>query len=327
VSKKKPNRRSPNKKQQPRSIPEESLSDPRTMEQLMKDINRLLEGQEFDSIDEVNAFMNDLVASGRPIPTSAALSPLDKAQELIYETWETRSRTKRIKLARQALEISADCADAYNLLAQDLAETVAEARAFYEEGVRAGERALGPETFKEGKGHFWGILETRPYMRARQGLAGVLRLVGDQPQAVKHYQDMLRLNPNDNQGIRYLLAVLLLELGDDKALAALLKKYKDDYSATWHYSSALLAFRQEGKSDRANKLLKEALDYNPHVPGYLLGVEKLPDYLPPYISPGEEDEAISYVSDALGNWQDTPGVLDWLRDVQAGNSPSVKEDK
>ncbi len=36
----------------------------------------------------------------------------------------------------------------------------------------------------------------------------------------------LKLNPNDNQGIRYVLAGHLLELGDTVALKKLIKKYK-----------------------------------------------------------------------------------------------------
>ena len=31
--------------------------------------------------------------------------------------------------------------------------------------MAAGERALGPETYQRDVGHFWGLLETRPYMR------------------------------------------------------------------------------------------------------------------------------------------------------------------
>ena len=45
-------------------------------------------------------------------------------------------------------------------------------------GLDAGELALGPEGFEEYDGHFWGFLETRPYMRARHGLAlALLKLV------------------------------------------------------------------------------------------------------------------------------------------------------
>lgn len=58
-------------------------------------------------------------------------------------------------------------------------------------------------------GHFWGLLETRPYLRTRLGLAHALWTAGRRAEAVQHLQDMLRLNPNDNQGVRYTLARLL----------------------------------------------------------------------------------------------------------------------
>ncbi len=70
--------------------------------------------------------------------------------------------------------ISPLCADAYNLLA-DEAATPAEARDLYLRGLEAGELALGPEDFEEYGGQFWGFLETRPYMRARHGLALALQ--------------------------------------------------------------------------------------------------------------------------------------------------------
>src|SRR6185312_821671 len=111
----------------------------------------------------------------------------------------------------------------------------------YEQGVAAGERALGTHAFQRDVGHFWGILETRPYMRARLGLAHSLWTTGRRDEAVRHLQDMLRLNPNDNQGIRYTLAGFLLFLDRDDELAKLLAQYPDEGSATWAYTHALVA--------------------------------------------------------------------------------------
>ncbi len=70
---------------------------------------------------------------------------------------------------------------------------------------------LGPEFFEENVGHFWGIVETRPYMRARLGLAFTLWGTGERDAAIEQAQDMLRLNPGDNQGVRYPLMLWLLE--------------------------------------------------------------------------------------------------------------------
>jgi tetratricopeptide (TPR) repeat protein len=230
----------------------------------------------------------------------------------MYEAWNSLGK-RRVELARRALEISKDCADAYVLLAEEGARSLNEAKDLYEQGVKAGERALGPQAFKEYVGHFWGVLETRPYMRARLGLAQCLWMLGARQQAIEHYTDMLHLNPNDNQGIRYILANCLLEEGSDEALGKLLEQYEDDAAATWLYTRALWMFRQEGASEKANACLKEALEENRFVPSYLLGRKRLPKRLPEYIGFGDENEAIAYAAEAIKVWQKTEGALQWLR--------------
>jgi len=55
-------------------------------------------------------------------------------------------------------------------------------------------------------------------MRARAALAQCLWSLGKHEEAIGHYRELLRLNPSDNQGMRYLLAASLLELGKIDAL-------------------------------------------------------------------------------------------------------------
>jgi tetratricopeptide (TPR) repeat protein len=283
--------------------------DRRGMERASRDIGKLLEGRDFASVDEANAFLQEVLAEGGP-PPAQALSPLEQAQDLMYEAWDSTGK-RRVKLARQALAISEDCADAYVLLAEE-ADSLPEANALFEQGVKAGERALGPEAFEEDAGHFWGILETRPYMRARAGLAECLSLLGQRREAIAHYQDMLRLNPGDNQGVRYRLVNLLLEEGEDEALGELLKRYEDDATATWAYSRALWRFRQEGASAAADEALRDALKTNPFVPAYLLGKKRLPKEPPAYIGFGDDNEAVEYAFQGLKIWSMTEGALSWL---------------
>ena len=280
----------------------------------------MLNQEEVDSPEEINRILEMFVRPfGGKMPKLSSRSAVDRAQDVMYKAWESPNRTQRIKLARQALEISPDCADAYVLLAQETAKTPTEAKALYEQGVQAGERAIGKKDFKEMVGSFWGFLETRPYMRARLGLAQVLRAMGEKQQAAEHLRDMLRLNPNDNQGVRYTLSTLLLDMKEESELKKLLKQYPDDWSATWKYNAALLAFRTTGKSDKANALLQEAIQHNRFVPPFLLGKKKIPKQLPAFISPGQENEAIDYAVDAIPVWQQTPGAADWLKEILAQN--------
>ncbi len=253
---------------------------------------------------------------------SAGRRPLDEAQQLMYEAWESPSRERRVGLATQALAISPDCADAYVILAQEGASSLAEATELYRKAVEAGERALGKRAFKDDVGHFWGLLETRPYMRARAGLAQCLWEAGQRDEAIAHHRDLLRLNPRDNQGIRYVLAACLLDTGRDAELASLLEQHADDAGAAWAFTRALLAFRIGGDSERSRTLLAEARAANPHVPAYLLGRKKMPKRLPDYIGFGDENEAIAYVGDNASGWQKTAGALDWLAaQERAGAKP------
>ena len=131
--------------------------------------------------------------------------------------------------------------------------------------MSAGERALGPQLFEQEAGRFWSLVEARPYMRARLGLALVLEALGRRDEAMAHYRELLRLNPNDNQGVRDLVLPALLTAGHDDEAAALLDRYADDATAVWRYGHALVTFRREGDSAVARARLRGALRANRRV--------------------------------------------------------------
>ena len=150
---------------------------------------------------------------GRKASADAAAA-LDRAQDLIYEAWEADTSKRRIALAVKALAISPMCADAHVLLAEHAKPGSAEELELWRHGVEAGEKALGKSGFEEYAGHFWGFLETRPYMRARFGLANALWARGDRDRAIAHFQDMLRLNPNAGvRNARVCISLSMPELG------------------------------------------------------------------------------------------------------------------
>ena len=238
---------------------------------------------------------------------------LGKAQDILYQAWDESNPAKRIILAHQALAISPDCADAYVLLAEDEADSVQTALEYYKKGIKAGERALGEQFFEENSGYFWGILETRPYMRALNGYANCSWLLDEKEETVRVYEEMLRLNPGDNQGIRYELLDCLLNLNRDERLDELLDQYEGDASASWKYTCALVAFRKQGGTDTARAVLDNALEYNPFVPDYLLGRKRIPKHLPETIGFGNENEAVDYAATHLNYWRRTPGAVEWVK--------------
>lgn len=87
--------------------------------------------------------------------------------------------------------------------------------------------------FENGVGHFWGIHETRPYMRSRYGLVDALLLNFGQAGgrldaaqvALDHLLDMLRLCRGDNMGVRDIVPSLYIRLGNDQGAYDFVKWY------------------------------------------------------------------------------------------------------
>jgi tetratricopeptide (TPR) repeat protein len=234
-----------------------------------------------------------------------------RAEDLIYAAWEAAG-PRRAALARKALELWPDCADGYVLLAQG-ASSLEQARELLERGVAAGERAVGRRVFLEDASDFWLIFETRPYMRARAALAATLWRLGRREEAVEHQRELLRLNPRDNQGLRYRQANWLLALGSYDELERLFAAYGGDGNAPgFTYTRALAAFARQGSDAQARALLSEAHELNPHIPSYLTGRKKLPIRRPAYTVFGEESEAVDYAAGTGELWVSVPGALAWL---------------
>lgn len=291
---------------------------PFTMDQIMRDVQRLLDKQDFATAEEANAFLRDLIKNnGGRVPPQAAESPLEQAEAIVDQAHMQHSPAARAKLAHKALALSPDCASAYLLLADQELHPV-KSKILLEQAMEAGRRAIDPEMFAEyeREGLFWGRVETRPYMRAAAQLAQLAMAMGNRRAAIAEFQRLLRLNRGDNQGLRYMLAHCLLAEQTDAACATLddlLLHYPDDVSCCWAYSRALSVFQQHNATDRADTLLKEAISANRFVPAYLLGDKPLPDDIPDLVGVGDSSEAVEYCNFAVNAWAQTPGAIPWLR--------------
>ena len=286
------------------------MSDRRVMERVLVEVQRFTATQEFTSEAEMNAAIQAKFTGSMDTIPSTASTPVERAQEIVYRAFDAHGR-RRIQLARGAVELSADCADAYVLLAEECTD-LGQARDLYAQGVAAGERTLGPAVFSEEAGHFWHDLRTRPYMRARFGLARCLDDLGQRADAVPHYRELLRLNPGDNQGVRYVFLNALLLVGLDEEAASLLVQFGDEPTALWQYGQALCAFRRLGDSAASRGRLRAALRSNRYVPGYLTGDTEWAGGSPASYAMGSREEAVICTEELGDAWEATPGALDWL---------------
>lgn len=152
-----PKRHKSGKAERPKPADVDDLlaASPFILERAMTGLSRALKGKHFDRASGADAYINKLLDEGTVDEASEPTMPLEEAQDLMYLAWEATDLEERIALAEEALEISADCADAFTLLGNDKAMSAAEARAYYEEGVRAGLRAMGQDSTRR---QYWNVL-------------------------------------------------------------------------------------------------------------------------------------------------------------------------
>ncbi|MFC0211677.1 SEC-C metal-binding domain-containing protein [Paenibacillus chartarius] len=233
----------------------------------------------------------------------------EPAMRLIEQARTETTPNRRIELARQAIELYPD---AYNLLAEH-AQAPEQILEQFRRGLVAGERDLGAAYIEENRGHFWGLIETRPYMRAKAGYAEACLYLGRYKEAARHYEDLLELNPNDNQGVRDMLAAAYLELKQYDKAADLLERFGED-TASVRYDRLLIEYGRCGVSGKLPELLREAKRSNPHVIPYLTGKKQAPSSLPESYRPGEDSEAQDYIVTRLNTWRKHAPLVQWVAD-------------
>jgi tetratricopeptide (TPR) repeat protein len=248
-----------------------------------------------------------------------------EAQELMWTAMDVISaghEQKAARLCNEALAIYPDCVDALTMLAEIKCRRVNDYVDELWRVIEAGRRDLGAKCFKEDKGHFWGLIETRPFMRAMAQLAFALLDWGTPErvdEAIGIFEEMLDLNPDDNQGVRDWLAGCYLARRRYEDAAALFDRYPDDWLAAPIWARVLLAHVTEGE-ERASELLVEARKRNEHVEQYLTGRKRRPKNRPGMYSPGDNTEAVCCAEMLWEAWKVHPKARAWLKEVCGTNA-------
>jgi tetratricopeptide (TPR) repeat protein len=263
------------------------------------------------SITEMRTMMERAI---RGFATQDRIDAEEKALDLAHDAMDEPSPKRRLSLLRDALSLDPENVDAL-LMMLDLSGVEGEQRIDALRAiVAAGAKRLGPQAFKDFVPHFWGVIETRPYMRARIALAEELRAAGRIQDAAVEYDEILKLNENDNQGVRYQLLICRLTLGQLTEAKALFDKYDEiDFNAAFAWGAVLERLLSADSTGAVDRLMR-ARKQNPYVEAYLKGHRRLPKNLPPYYSPGNRDEAIVFASGLIEAWEKHPSAMKWLRE-------------
>jgi tetratricopeptide (TPR) repeat protein len=195
---------------------------------------------------------------------------------------------------------------------------LAEEMKYYKKAIDAFKKRYTDKYFEENKGYFWGLLETRPFMRALQGYGRFLYDGGQKEEAIEAYSYMLELNPNDNQGARFVLLPWLIIAGQFQKARKLLSQY-DSCIANMIYDTLLLDIVEKKNDARIKKSYVSAMDSNSHITALLLRKKKLPQTIPDNFSLGSIDEAVVYITDEFGLelWHAYPDALKTLASLES----------
>lgn len=283
---------------------------------MMMDLRRLLESQNFESEAEVNAFMNSMIGKQIPSRPKHELSHKEQAQDLVFAAYELPPAEAK-RTIEKALQLDNQCIEAYEFLAS-LEDIVEIALPFYEKAIAIGREVFGGDYLDEHKGSFWGFIETRPFMRCMQHYADCLHLMGRVKESVAIFEEMIELNPRDNQGVRDQLMLYLIQLDEREKFKKYSKKFKDDTMTFALFNRALFAFKTEGATNKANKQLQKALKRNTFVATKLLSKKPITDLVTQF-SLGSNDEAVYFAYFAKPIWQQTDGAIAWLKNVASAS--------
>lgn len=292
-----------------------------TIEESRARLDQLLSGKKIDEVVD---------ASG--ISSQPYFAALDALREI---DWENDSPQEIRETAKRALKIDPASCDAYIVLAQLEEEPENEER-YLKQAVEAGrsQHAALIETIpKEGPG-LWGIHEARPFLRAMYEQGDFHRRHLQMEKCRATFEEVLRLNPGDNQGIRHELVNLFAMDGDWKSVDEILERYRDEPSCSFAFTRALSAFQKATSHPsfrselerscnspakirsplllKANLQLKAALSTWPWTAVFILdcrclGIADLPSYR--YAHP---EESLVYARSAFGVWASDPYAYLWL---------------
>ncbi len=247
----------------------------------------------------------------------ALMDEFDSAVDLLDEGDEKEAE----RILRAVIEAWPLHIDAYHHLALLFFSRgdLAGALALWSKAAEIGLKSL-PQDFVIGEDRLeWCVIENRPFLRAIYGYATALFEAGRVDAAHLLFNQLLALNPDDNQGARGAAIATAFALERPDEVLRICNKFRDDVMVESLYGRPL-ALLQLGKKRLAERALAKAIGLSPFVAGELMSKKggrsqkKVPTA---FITVGGVDEAREYKERFGKYWDKTEGALEFLAEVLA----------
>lgn len=250
----------------------------RELETTMGELGKALETMDFESLQDLKQFLNKQL-TGKTLPEiseefaglgkASETTALEAANEIIYSIPPDASPTASRVAARKALKLSPDCIGAYLVLG-DAEKSRGKAIKHYEAAAACGRRIHAHliSQLEEGGPGLWIFHEARDFMIALECIAESYDEIDDFDRRLALHEEMIRLNPNDNQGVRGALLWAYLSSARLDDAKQLLARFSKDTITAIVYGRALVAL-----IDALEKTRFSASRTRPQHPGPIPGSE------------------------------------------------------
>lgn len=241
----------------------------RETEKIMKEMQAFMErnataDMEIDDLNELaRQFMEQQNQRPKPELTEKTAKTADDWLELAEKAWDAGNESNAFRLARKALKLDPQNFDAESLCIRCGSKDPFDYMKKLEQAIARATKIMEREGYMdaESTGRFWGILETRPYMRLWDEYSQILLRLGMMRKAMSAYEEMIRLCENDNLGSRFALMHLYAFLEEEKKAASLYKQFEECDQTMMVLPLSVLYYKM-GDFIKAEKYLKRLAKFN-----------------------------------------------------------------
>lgn len=252
--------------------------------------------------------------SDRLIPVEPAAA--QKARDLASQAMKATSPEASARLASLALTLDPTCVPAFVQMASLSCGTHGDLVEQIRIGLSIAERALAERAHCEkNMGRLWELSEARPYMETRAYLARLLVEDRKIDEAIRHYEELLRFDIDDNLSLRYPLLACYFARNDLESVRGLCRRFDRTGDAVLAWAAVLERILNED-FEGVTHTLNAARQLNGYVEPYLTRQKPLPKDWPAHCGSDAEREAI-FCAVILGPaWRKRRKAVAWLKRIR-----------
>ena len=238
----------------------------RDSEKVFSEINKYIKenADENMSMDEMNDLIQEFMEQyNSNLPGEITEETAETTDDYLELAENANSKAQALKFAKKAVQLDQDNLDAKKMVEEITTEHPYEMVGKYQKLIEYGKTVMDKKGYmnEDSIGDYWGISETRPFIRLYSSYLDLLVNCGMMRMATTVGEEIIRYNTNDNLGIRYILMHVYAYLEDEKSMLALYKKY-DEHDESQMLLPISIIYYKLGDFEKAAEYLRRLTKTN-----------------------------------------------------------------